>query len=552
MTISDPYRDAIARIGEMLRRRHEEGLGPGLSLALTTRDGLLATSVFGHANADSLEPVREETLFQIGSITKHFTAIACMRLHEQGLLDLQAPITDVLDWFDVQSRYEVPITIHHLLTHTAGIVMMMDGYPSPWWQAWQLRETQLSFEPGARLSYSNVGFNVLQCVIETVTGKRFDAALRELIFEPLGMLDTYGEVMNGLYDRMAKGHKYAAHDDRPVPRPKKQAVVNWYEMSQGCGSVVTTAGDLAIFLRMLLREGIGDEETRFLSESSFQALTHPYCKMEGFFKGTSQGYGVLIEKSEDTGDHRRIIGGGENLGYEAAMYGDFEAGVGLVLLCNSFDIAWGETRWILETLLAASRGEALPDLPELSSLWPTPLGVEAGPFVGTYTGDEGAFEIRGTNGDLELGANGQAGAMERLYGDNFITQHPGFDHAMLTFGRDEEGNVVEAFQLGAWYRTDRYGGPTAFEHPEIWDVIAGQYRAFAPLVPQFRIFHRKGQLICQSYGGFVDEVLHDHGGGWYSTGDAESGERMHFDAFANGKALRCRAAGGEYYRVRMD
>ena len=549
MTNHDRYQPAVERIDEMLTKRHKEGLGPGLSLALTTRDELLATRTYGAANADSREPVTDETIFQIGSITKHFTAVACMRLFEQGRLDLQAPITKCLDWFEVQSRYETPITIHHLLTHTAGLVMMIDCFPSSWWQTWVLRNTQLSFEPGERLSYSNVGYNVLQCVIQTITGKSFDASLRELVFEPLGMANTYGEIMNGLRDRMAMGHKYTAHDDRPTARPTKQMVVNWYEMSEGCGSVVTTATELSRFLRMLLREGIADDGSQFLSKETFELMTTPHAVMEGFFDGTSQGYGVMVEQSEATEDRRRVIGGGENLGFEAAMYGDFEAGVGVVLLCNSFDVAWGETKWIMSALVAASQGEELPELPELRSLWPQPLGEKALEYVGRYSSEERSFTIAEKDGSLELTANGTSVPLEPLYGDNFIASHPGFDHAMLSFGRDEEENVVEAFQLGAWFRSERYDGPTRFGYPAAWDGYVGQYRSFGILVTNFRIFVRKGKLFCQSYGGFVDEPLTDLGEGWYTTGDEASGERMTFDAFASGKALRCRASGGEYYRM---
>jgi len=552
MTSLDPYRRAVREIGEMLKARHEEGLGPGLALALTTKDELIATATYGVVNADSAQPVTDDTLFQIGSITKHFIAVACMRLHEQGRLDLRAPATDVLDWFEVSSRYETPVTIHHLLTHTAGLVMMMDCYPSPWWQTWALRETQLGFEPGERFSYSNVGYNVLQCVIETVTDRRLDEALRELIFEPLGMSDTYGEVMSEFFDRMADGHKHSACDDRPTPRPKKQTVVNWYEMSQGCASVVTTASNLAVFLRMLLRGGVADDGSRFLSEKAFERLTHPYAKMEGFFAGTVQGYGVLIEQSEDTDNHRRIIGGGENLGFEAAMYGDFEAGVGVVLFCNSFDVAWGETKWIMKALVAAREGGALPERPSLRALWPEPLGEQAAAYVGVYTTGANSFEISETAGNLTLTANGASGRLERIYGDNFLVQHPDFDHAMLTFGRDASEQVVEAFQLGTWYRHERYEGPATFEYPETWDGIVGQYRTFAPLVPQFRVFVRKGSLVLQAYSGYVDEPLHDLGNGWYSTGDGNSAERMTFDCFASGKALRCLASGGAFYRMRLS
>ena len=88
---TDATPGAVDAIDRMLTERHRQGFGPGLSLALTTRDGLVATRTYGVASADRGDPVTDRTLFQIGSITKHFTAAACLRLVEQGRLDLSAP-----------------------------------------------------------------------------------------------------------------------------------------------------------------------------------------------------------------------------------------------------------------------------------------------------------------------------------------------------------------------------------------------------------------------------------------------------------------------------
>jgi len=543
------YQEAIDRIDRLVTRRHAEGLGPGLSLAITARDELLATRSYGVAHADTGEAVTDETLFQIGSITKHFTAVACMRLFEQGRLDPQTPVTQYLDWFAVTSRFETPVTLHHLLTHTAGLVMMIDSYPSSWWQVWVLRNTELGFEPGTKFSYSNVGYNVLQCVIQTITGQSFDRSLRSLIFEPLGMRDTFGQITNRLYPRMAKGHKYTMHDDRPVPKPEKQAVVNWSEMSQGCGSVVTTPKDLARFLRMLLNNGRADDGTAFLSQETYDLMTHPHAVMDGFFPGTTQGYGVLIEQSDETGNKRRILGGGENLGFEAAMVGDLDSGVGIILCNNSFDICWNEVRYGMSALVATSQRAELPPLPEPAPAEPASLGDKAREYVGTYRSPDTAFTIEEEEGGLVLATEEARGKLTPLWGENFIVSHPGFDHAMLTFGRNEAGQVAEAFQLGEEYRNEHNDGSRSFDIPNAWHAYVGQYRSFGILVTNFRIFIRKGQLVCQSFGGTVDQVLTDLGNGAFRSGDKDSPERLLFDCFANGKALRCRASGGDFYRI---
>jgi len=549
MTHPEAMTEAITRIDRLLKRRVNTHLGPGLSLALTTRSGLIATRAYGAANADSEEPVTERTLFQIGSISKHFTAVACLRLQEQGKLDVMAPVIDVLDWFSVRSRFDMPITIHHLLTHTSGLIMMMDCIPSSWAQTWALRNTELGFEPGTKFSYSNVGYNVLQCVIQTVTGRSFDESLRDLVFAPLRMDESYGKISNDLHGRLAKGHRYSTHDDRPVPRPERQTVVNWYELSEGCGSVVTTPTDLAKFLRMELDGGRGDDGRVFLAPETFEALTHPYVEMSGSFPGTAQGYGVLIERSEETNDLRRVIGGGENLGFEAAMYGDVDAGLGVILCANSYDVPWRETRWILDVLLAAAEGKALPNWPHGHSADRMQVGDAAADYAGTYRDGDRFFEIAAVDGRLELSANGKTVPLERIWGDSFVVPHPGFSHAMVSFGRDKGGAVVEAFQLGDWYRNDAYAGPKRYEVPSEWDAYVGHYRAFGVLVGSLKFFVRKDRLICQSFGGHADSQLVDLGGGTFRIGDETSPHRMRFDWIADGKALRCRASDGDFYRV---
>ncbi|MGD9676206.1 MAG: serine hydrolase domain-containing protein [Candidatus Bipolaricaulia bacterium] len=544
-----PFDSAVNAIDRMFADRLRQGLGPGLSLAVTTRDGLVATRTYGLANADRGDPVTDETLFQIGSITKHITATACLRLAEQGRLDIQAPVTRYVDWFRVGSRFATPITLHHILTHTAGLVMMMDSYPSSWAQVWMLRETDLGFEPGSGFSYSNVGYNVLQCVIQTVTNLRFDEALRELVFAPLGMSDTWGEILPDLYPRLADGHTYSSINDRPVPRPAKQVVVNRYAMSQGCASVVTTAAGLAKYLRMQLRGGRAEDGTEFLSAKSIETMLFPHAPLEGFFEGTTQGYGAIVEQSDATRGHRRIVGGGENLGFEATMYGDLDAGVGVIVFCNSFDIPWSETRWALDALVAAAGGEELPKPPALKPLVPAAPGERAKDYVGTFCSAEREFAISDEDGNLRLTSCGQTGVLEPVGGDRFVVPLPGFDHGLLSFSRDAEGRVVQATHVENIYtRGGKAPRTKAVPVPE-WLPYVGPYRSFAVLVTDFRIFPRAGQLWCQMYGGYGEQPLTDLGGGRFRLGDENSPETLAFDWIAGEKALRCRRSGCDFYRV---
>ncbi len=548
MASSGSFAPAIQRIDQMLAQRHREGLGPGLSLALTTAEQLLAARTYGVTSVCTGDPVSEDTLFQIGSITKPIVAAACLRLFEQGRLDLHAPVEKALDWFVVRSRFDSSVTIHHLLTHTSGLVMMIDTTPSSAYQVWSLRHTDLGFEPGSEFSYSNVGYNVLQCAIEAVTGMKLDRALRELVFEPLGMSASYGEVMCSLYDRLAKGHTSSPFRDRPTVARVTPIVVNWYEMSQGCGSVVTTAADLARFLRMLLNRGVADDGSAFLQPETFDLMTGSYATTDGFFTAKDQGYGIMTGVDSNLDGHRVILAGGENLGFEAAMVGDLDARLGVILLNNSFNMQWTETEFAMKTLLAASCRRSLPELPK-SAAEEAPSKTGASEYTGTYRGTNRSFNIRSDRHELLLESNGRSCTLERLYGDCFSAPLEGFDHAMISFARNDAGEVVEAFQLGDWYTNERYDGPNSFAYPPAWDSFTGTFSSYAPLVSMFRVFLRKGRLACQSFGGYVDQELTEIANGRFRSGGETSPEILQFDCIAGGKALRCVAGGAEYHRV---
>jgi D-alanyl-D-alanine carboxypeptidase len=112
----------------VVREMRDKGI-PGLSLALTDRNGLLRASTYGYADVKLKKPVTPETEFEIGSISKSFTAISLLQLSEQGKFDPRQPITKYLPWFSVHSNYR-PITGHDVMSHSAGLPRDRDDIPS--------------------------------------------------------------------------------------------------------------------------------------------------------------------------------------------------------------------------------------------------------------------------------------------------------------------------------------------------------------------------------------------------------------------------------------
>ena len=126
---SEPMQRACDAIDAFVARSMEKQGTPGLTLAVTTRDAIVYVGTYGYADLKLKRPVTKDTLFQIGSITKSFTALALMQCCDEGKFDPQQPVAKSLPWFHVHTDY-APIRAHHLLTHTAGIPANRDDMPA--------------------------------------------------------------------------------------------------------------------------------------------------------------------------------------------------------------------------------------------------------------------------------------------------------------------------------------------------------------------------------------------------------------------------------------
>ncbi len=102
------------------------------------------------------------------------------------MLDLHAPVTDYVPWLSVRSRF-APITLHHLLTHTAGVIASSDLAPASTYDVIVLADTEPGFAPGEHRHYSNVGYRAVGVILETVTGRPYPELLQRRLLDRLGM-----------------------------------------------------------------------------------------------------------------------------------------------------------------------------------------------------------------------------------------------------------------------------------------------------------------------------------------------------------------------------
>jgi CubicO group peptidase (beta-lactamase class C family) len=152
--------DAIAAIQAFGQRALTEQGAPGMSVTITDRTHTLRVLTFGYSNADAKTMVTPQTRFVVYSITKSFVALALLRQHDAGRLDLQAPVQRYLPWFSINSGGK-PILIHQLLSHTSGLPTSY-GPDGGTFGVAELRHTHVLFPPGTSWSYANAGYELWQ------------------------------------------------------------------------------------------------------------------------------------------------------------------------------------------------------------------------------------------------------------------------------------------------------------------------------------------------------------------------------------------------------
>ncbi len=511
---------------------------PGMALAVTDRNSLLKTAAYGVADLGTRSPVEADTLFEIGSLGKPFTVIPLLQLHEAGMLDLHAPVSRYLPWFRIDSDFP-EITVHHLLNHTSGLPRGTDIAPHGLYESWALGDFRAVAPPGEYFWYSNVGYKTLGFLLERLTGQPLPEVIRERMLVPLGMSSTFPATTIDVRGKTATGYT-SMFDDRPEHGSHPLAPSIWATFATGDGAQVSTVGDMAAYLRLLLNRG-WCPSGRLISEHSFGLMTE-----NGIWTGGDYySYGLATYSVAG----RRYIGhGGGNAGFRSAMVVDMEAGLGVIMLANRM----GETDPLVEfaqraltAACAAFDGTALPPLPEPAA---STHIADAEEYAGTYRSAAGTLTLNAEAGRLLLLHRGQSVALERRTHDSFYVPHPDFALALLEFGR-QEGGVMEAFHGGEWFAKDGYTGPREFPHPPEWEAYVGHYRTRSPELSNFRIAIRKGQLTLLNPWGNTEPLTPLGNGGFRIGGDALSPEKLTFAAVVDGRALRADYTGCPYYRT---
>jgi CubicO group peptidase (beta-lactamase class C family) len=536
-------RPALARIGAFVEQRMLQAGTPGLALALTDRDGLLHAQAWGYADAAARTPMTTAHLVELGSIGKSFTAALLLQLAEQGRVDLHAPVTTYLPWFELQTRF-APITLHHLLTHTAGLYCGTEYTTEPRFEVWAAREMHAAHAPGERHHYSNLGYKLLGLVLERLLGRSYATIVGERLLEPLGMRDSVAVITHDTRRRLATPHE-RLYDDRPSLPNHPIVPATWVETNSADGCIAATPADAAAWLRMLLNRGAGPTG-RVLSQGSFTLMTHPFVDA-----GRDLSYGYGMRTRHGVG-YAAISHTGGMVGHYAALEGNLDDGVGVVALVNGPGAPVAVARDALNVLTAWVRGQPLPSLPPARDPFHVP-NTES--FAGTYNAPNGAVTVVADGDRLWLDSVDERIPLSAWGADAFVADHPRFDRFLLTFGRAGD-DVVDLRHGSDVYVREGQPLPDPSGYPPEWNAFPGHYRTNNPWAPSFRVVLRRGRLLlifAAPSDGFSEEqeLLPLDGGPPGAFGVERDGyiyDRLQFDAVADGQALRAHLSTAPYYR----
>jgi serine beta-lactamase-like protein LACTB len=297
----------------------EQGI-PGLSVAIVTNNQLRYAGGYGLADVENYVPAKASTVYRWASIAKPVTATAVMQLAQQGKLNLDKPIQDYCPSFPQKPW---PITPRHLLGHLSGIRNFRDNAEGRSKRHYtSLRETldlfkndPLLHEPGARMTYSTYGYNLLGCAVEGASGMAFADYLEKQIFTPAGMRRARVDDAFAIIPNRAQGYSRESGELRNAEFTDTSNRIP-------AGGLCSTVEDLARFA-IALQKGV------LVNKDTLEAMWTPQKTRDG--KATRYGLGWHLAERKG---RKEVLHGGVQPRVTNVLYLLPEQGIAVVLLSN--------------------------------------------------------------------------------------------------------------------------------------------------------------------------------------------------------------------------
>lgn len=382
---AEPRLEQASKDIEALLKEWAPETGPGCVYAAAKDGRTLFTRTYGMADLEHDVPITAESVFNVGSVSKQFTAAAALLLAQDGKLRLD---DDIRKYLPEMPDYGRPITIRHLLNHTSGLrewtqLEPLSGRPLNW-HAYRnadvlkiaARQRSLNHAPGDRYSYTNTGYVLLAIIVERVSGSSLPEFTRERLFKPLGMNSTgWDDNPRRIVKHRANGYRKAVSKSG-APAYVKAETESGVGNTYGSASLLTTAGDLLIWNNALDAGSLGAFVTTELQRKG--------VLNDGRTISYGAGLTILNENGQDI-----ILHDGGLPGFKSILARFPRSRFSNVVLCNS-----DEAQPILISRKIAfalqpasfSRPEPAAKTDSGVTLTPQQLAVRTGVFIIEQTG----------------------------------------------------------------------------------------------------------------------------------------------------------------------
>ncbi|WP_156254429.1 serine hydrolase domain-containing protein [Sandarakinorhabdus oryzae] len=497
--------DAIAAYLEAHRRHY--GL-PAMGMVVVA-GGRPFTILSGTRDYRETLPLAGDELWQIGSISKSFVALAVLSLQAEGKLTLDDELRQHLPEARLPGVSSGgPFSLRGLLDHTTGLP---DFAPALGLKLWR------GFAAGKGWSYSNTGYDLVGKALSRIEGKPLKQIIEERVCKPLGMGATRGAIQ--WRDRARYPASYnPMRPDRPVLLGMALAPAPWVDVDLGAGSVASTLPDMAKYLSFLIAVGQGRGGPILTDAQAKLWLANPVVEDPA---KPAETYGLGLMHRQDEGRALLHHTGGM-VCFSSSFHVDAAAGLGAFASCAVGGLNYRPrliTLYALRALRAAAAGAAIPAPPELGA-----LPADAGDYVGSYKDGERQLDILP---GLVAALDGQRVPLQSVAPGLFVTAHPGLVEWPLLAVRD--GNVVVALDHGS-RRFLRSGARAALPAtPPDLAALAGHYQSDDPWIGDIN-------LVARGDGLFMRGVLplRRIGKDEWAPDEPNSPERLRFDGFVNG------------------
>jgi len=322
----------ISEFSNQIQRDVEQDNVGSISFGISQYGKTIYSDAFGLMDRETLRPARPDHIYRTGSISKSITAVLMMLLVQDGLLNLDDPVSKFLPEIETlqnTQRNNPTVSLRHLASHTSGLIREPDleEAASGSIETWEdkiltsIKHTYFQAEPGGEYSYSNIGYGILGLALSRAANMPFIDLVEGRIFQPLGMSSTTFIIDDKTEDLLASGYVYREGIvDGTIPFNEHSG--RGYKVPNG--GVYSTVADLAIF-----SEFMTGGEPRLLSESlrnSMMSIQTP--------ESVTEGYGLGFSLSQSGSGVWWISHGGSVAGYNAYLLFQPDTQLSIVLLRN--------------------------------------------------------------------------------------------------------------------------------------------------------------------------------------------------------------------------